>query len=80
MGYRKVRYVEQLWHIAKYKMMQWLEWQDAKAWAKMYHPAWLHIAQNCQTDEVRQYYNAKILCEYRDCRSALDVERGGTRK
>ena len=73
MGYKKVWCAKQLWYIAKYKVKRWLEWQDAKAWAKMYHPAWLHIAENCQTEEVRQYYNAKILCGYRENCSALDM-------
>ena len=43
----------------------WLEWQDAKAWAKQYHPAWVEIATKSKSEEARQYYKDMILNAYR---------------
>ena len=44
---------------------EWLEWQDAKEWAKCYHPGWLHIARKAPGRITRQVYREKILRAYR---------------
>lgn len=43
----------------------WFEWQDAKCWAKDYHPGWVHMAKKARHNVVRQYYKDKILMAYR---------------
>jgi hypothetical protein len=65
MGYRKVRYLEQIWYAFKHTVAEWLEWQDAKSWAAEYHYAWLHIAKKAKCKEVRKIYRDKILKAYR---------------
>ena len=42
----------------------WMEWQDAKEWAKCYHPGWLQIARKAP-GRTRQVYREKILRAYR---------------
>lgn len=42
----------------------WMEWQDAKVWAKCYHPGWLQIARKAP-GITRQVYREKILRAYR---------------
>lgn len=44
---------------------EWLEWQDAKAWAKEYHPGWLHIAKKALRKITREVYRNEILKAYR---------------
>lgn len=44
---------------------EWLEWQDAKAWANQYHPAWVEIVKRTKNEEVREYYKNMILGGYR---------------
>lgn len=65
MGYRTVRYIEQIWYVFKHTFSEWLEWQDAKSWAKEFYPAWLRIATKAKSKEVRQMYRNKILRAYR---------------
>lgn len=65
MGYRKVGYLEQIWYAIKYAVSSWLEWQDAKAWAKGVHPAWVEIEKRAKSDETRTAYRNKILKAYR---------------
>ena len=43
----------------------WLEWQDAKCWAKEFHPAWVEIVNRTQSETVRKIYRDKILEGYR---------------
>ena len=44
---------------------KWLEWMDAKCWAKEHHPVWLQIARKAKTKKVRQIYRDKIMKAYR---------------
>ena len=48
------------------RIYNWLEWQEAKEWAKFYHPGWLHIARKAKGRITRQVYKDKILSAYRD--------------
>lgn len=43
----------------------WLEWQDAKEWAKYYHPGWVQIARKAKHKYTRDAYRKKIVSEYR---------------
>lgn len=65
MGIKKIGFVRQLWYTIKYAFHSWLEWQDAKYWAKAYHPAWVHIATSSKSKEARKSYKRKILMAYR---------------
>ena len=65
MGYRKTGYIEQIWYVIKYAVSSWLEWQDAKCWAKEYHPAWVEIVKRTKSEETRMIYRNKILKAYR---------------
>lgn len=66
MGYKKIGPIRQVWYTLKYAIHSWIEWQDAKCWAKEYHPAWLAIVQNRRaSDYTRQIYKQKILLAYR---------------
>ena len=67
MGYRKVSSLAQICHVLKYKVESWLEWQDAKAWAKYYHPAWVEIVKRTKSEAARAYYKKMILDAYRGC-------------
>ena len=60
MRYLKTR-CERIWT----DFLSWLEWQDAKAWAKQYHPGWLQIAKKSRSEEARAIYRDKILEAYR---------------
>ena len=46
-------------------ILSWLEWQDAKFWAKYYHPGWVQIATKAKTKRTRQIYREKIIKAYR---------------
>lgn len=46
------------------RLYNWLEWQEAKEWAKFYHPGWLQIARKAP-GRTRQVYREKILSAYR---------------
>ena len=65
MGYRKVGSLEQLWYVICHKLSVWFEWQDAKCWAREYHPGWLQIATKSKSEEARAIYKEKILTAYR---------------
>ena len=65
MGYRTVRYIEQLWYTAKYGVKSFFEWLDAMYFAKRLHPGWLQLATKSRNEELRKYYKSKILVEYR---------------
>lgn len=67
MGYRKTGYIEQIWYVIKYAVSSWLEWQDAKFWAKEYHPGWVRIATKAKSKRTRQIYREKIIKAYRGC-------------
>lgn len=54
------------------RVADWLEWQDAKCWAKDYHPAWLQMATKCKRKETKQYYRKKILAAYRTAVEMID--------
>lgn len=65
MGYQKIGQIGQVWYVLKYMIHQWLEWQDAKCWAREYHPAWVELAAKAPHEETRKEYKRKILCAYR---------------
>lgn len=65
MGYKKIGFVRQTLYMIKYAIHSWNEWQDAKAWAKEYHPGWLEIAKRARHEETRKEYKRKILLAYR---------------
>ena len=65
MGYKKIGYMLQIWYAVKYAVRSWLEWQDAKHWAKDCHPAWVVIATKARRENVRKMYKQKILRAYR---------------
>lgn len=65
MGYKKPGYIRQAWWVVKYAIHEWFEWQDAKAWAKVYRPAWLAFAKRANSECVRNEYKRKILMAYR---------------
>lgn len=44
----------------------WYEWQQAKKWSKMYHPAWLILATQRKRHEIRETYRKKVLEAYRN--------------
>ena len=44
----------------------WIEWQNAKAWIKVFHPGWLHLATQRKRPEIRETYRKKILDAYRN--------------
>ena len=46
------------------RIYNWLEWQEAKEWAKYYHPGWVQIARKAP-GRTRQVYREKILRAYR---------------
>ena len=43
----------------------WIEWQDAKEWAKIMHPSWVYFATQRKRAEIRTTYRKKILEAYR---------------
>ena len=43
----------------------WLEWQDAKEWAKDYHPGWVQIARKARRKTTRRIYRDKIMRAYK---------------
>lgn len=55
----------QFWYAIQDRFAEWLEWQDAQCWAKVYHPGWLHIAKKAKLKKVRLIYRDKILNAYR---------------
>ncbi len=44
---------------------EWMEWQDAKCWAKEFHPGWVQIATKAKGKTTRQIYRDKITKAYR---------------
>ncbi len=65
MGYRVTGYLEQVWYVMKRKFEDWVEWQRAKEWAKLHHPAWLEIVTRTKSEEARKYFKKMILAGYR---------------
>lgn len=55
-----------LWQRLTGAIRAWMEWQDAKCWAKKYHPGWLHVVRKCKHKSTQAYYKAKILAAYRE--------------
>jgi hypothetical protein len=51
--------------IIKQYIISWIEWQDAKEWAKAFHPSWLQLATQRKRPEIRKTYKNKILDAYR---------------
>jgi hypothetical protein len=47
------------------RLYNWLEYQEAKEWAKFYHPGWLQIAKKAPGRITQQVYREKILRAYR---------------
>jgi hypothetical protein len=43
----------------------WMEWQDAKEWAKCFHPGWVQIARKALRGITRKLYREKIIRAYR---------------
>lgn len=58
-------YFKKMWCVFKYAVMSWLEWRDAKCWAKDVHPAWVQLATKAKCEDVRIIYRNKILKAYR---------------
>lgn len=54
-----------MWETMKRKFLEWLEWQDAKAWAKEFHPSWVDFSTKSKHEEVRKLYREMILKYYR---------------
>lgn len=48
------------------RLYNWLEYQEAKEWAKFYHPGWLQIARKAPTRTTRKVYRDRILRAYRE--------------
>jgi hypothetical protein len=46
------------------KLRSWLEWQDAKCWAKAIHPGWLQLATKARSKKTRNLYKEKIMKAY----------------
>jgi hypothetical protein len=44
----------------------WFEWQDAKAWANVFHPSWVQFATQRRRPEIQETYRKKILNGYRN--------------
>lgn len=66
MGYQKIGQIGQVWYVLKYMIHQWLEWQDAKYWARDFHPAWVVLATSRKvSDSTRKAYKERILSAYR---------------
>ena len=51
--------------VIRRKIAEWLEWCDAKDWAKEFHPAWVDFATKAKHEEVRKLYREMILKFYR---------------
>lgn len=50
----------------KEMILDWLEWQDAKRWAKRHHSAWAYLATTHKVSAyTRSVYKQKILDAYR---------------
>lgn len=50
----------------KQMILDWLEWQKAKRWAKVHHPAWLELATSEKVSSyTRLVYRDKIMNAYR---------------
>ena len=63
---KKITYaIKQLWYQITGPVAAWMEWQDAKYWAKSYHPGWLHVVRKCKHKATQADYKAKILAAYR---------------
>lgn len=65
MSYKQPGFLRQIWWVIKYAIQSWFEWQDAKHWAKEYHPAWVQFAKKSRHKETRAYYKNQILAAYR---------------
>ena len=65
MVHKKIGPIRQMWYTIKYAVSSWIEWQDAKEWAKEYYPAWVELATKARDEGVRKEYKRKILLAYR---------------
>jgi hypothetical protein len=54
-----------MWKALRKRITDWLEWLDAKAWAKEFHPSWVDFATKAKHEEVRKLYREMILKYYR---------------
>ena len=54
-----------IFELLRERFRDWLEWQDAKEWAKCYHPAWVEIAKRAKQKSTRDAYRRKIVSEYK---------------
>lgn len=54
-----------MWNEIKRYISEWLEWQDARCWAKAIHPGWVQLATQRKRPEIRETYRKKILKAYR---------------
>lgn len=48
----------------KNSIKEWIEWQDAKGWAKWFRPSWVILALN-SSEHIREEYRRKILNDYK---------------
>ncbi len=59
-------FFRRVWRTFLRMINAWFEWDDAKEWARQYHPAWLDLATSRKvSDFTRQCYKEKILAAYR---------------
>ena len=40
------------------------EWEDAKCWAREFHPGWVYLATRAKREETRKKYREKIILAY----------------
>ena len=57
--------LNKIWNTIGDAVCDWIEWQEAKAWAKKEHPAWVDIATKSKSEDVRKCCKNMILDAYR---------------
>lgn len=58
-------YIINKYNNAKQHIKSMNEWNNAKNWAEVFHPAWLYLATQEKRTELKETYRNKILYEYR---------------
>lgn len=61
-----LKFVIEAWDTFERNVSRWMEWQDAKSWAKVYYPAWLYLATCKNRPEINTTYRKKIIRAYYD--------------
>ena len=65
MNRRMTDYIARILCALKRRCEDWVEWQRAKEWAKLHHPAWVEIVTRTKSEEARAYFKKMILGAYR---------------